>query len=1199
MILRGNPFEDVNQPDMFGDRTPRFTPQISEDILGKIGDGLLGGLATIGGILDKPGRAIRGVLNTVTGGDPASLREILAILPLSDSLGITNINDRVSGQDLLSNVGAITSKSSQAFDENDLAGIGAEILTDPLSFLGVGTLTRAGKAVQKAGGQTRVGFQARRLGADLAESDINKILGARGGALKPRDLATPVENVIPASVTGVTPRSRLFEESKALQDLPVMANQALPSTMIPKTFSELEGLVRTGYDLPTGLKFSTLDGFVGGLPKTRTIETLLDQAGSKVARLSENQVIKEATNAADALGSTLTLGKLPLGIDRLLGMEPIRINSRFLDRNIDDVVGAIQAGAAGRQFSRMFDSRVGNARTKEVQEVQRDVGAINREKYLSDYLGQFQDLKQKSLGGFAPIINPVNEQEAMRFLREGVELSEYGGMVQAQTGVKYGRPKTFAEYEKQLASRPANDPAAFANRLDEMTADGSIAEMQSSFSGLSSLVDDVDSFMKTIRKGEVETGMKSSDLFDMIEYLPRDKMPLVRKPGEGFMAYANRALQESLKTTTPNNIARKKILTDIPGGTSQIEDWVANPALRSMNVTQRKQFFFDELTGGVPPASPARMAELRDQANGLARWVEGLGDYGTKVDGKVQSLFDSNVFNSIERRMTGSATAKSATDAVIETIRRFGITNAQARASGVSATPALLTLKESNISGQGAGLLKRDLRDLGAGLQDIVVPNEIHNDLVKIQKAWTQPEEMRPLLKAWDSLLQTFKGAVTYPFPAFHFRNGVSGVYNMWRDGITPSEIVNSGRDAFKLLTRSGPVAGMNRDDLVRELVQGRTAFTKAGRQVAEDTGNLVDALPGRLRGEGAIENLVGGFKAAGKAGKDEWPVLGWVVRQGKAAGNFMEDWLRTTHYLAKKGQGFDLKSASESVRKYQLDYTRLTEFERNTVKRLIPWWSFSRNNLPPLLEEVVQNPAKLATSIRASTYRDRGTFVPQYMSEGVAIPLGQQQPGFDRYIASLGLPFEDELVKTLGNVAAGRYQRATQQLLGTMTPWIKFPLENAFGTQLHSGRKLEDLVPNEVAKQAGALAEGAGLGQLDAGFFNQAFGLTPLTRFFTAIGNAADERKDTLAKAGNLLSGTWVTDIDATKLRNIAVRDILQDMLRGDPAVTNWQKFYVKPDQFQQLEPSQQMIYTLYKSLEDRAREEARKRADALQTPR
>lgn len=72
-------------------------------------------------LLDKPGRAVRGLL----GGRP---EELAALLPFSDSLGLSDKANRVSGEDLTGlDDGSLLST---------LGNMGAEVATDPLMFAG-------------------------------------------------------------------------------------------------------------------------------------------------------------------------------------------------------------------------------------------------------------------------------------------------------------------------------------------------------------------------------------------------------------------------------------------------------------------------------------------------------------------------------------------------------------------------------------------------------------------------------------------------------------------------------------------------------------------------------------------------------------------------------------------------------------------------------------------------------------------------------------------------------------------------------------------------------------------------------------------------------------------------------------------------------------------------------------------------------
>jgi hypothetical protein len=93
---------------------------------------LLDALGYVGSSLDKPGRAVRGLL----GGRPD---ELAALVPFSDSLGLTDPSRAVSGEDLVRQAGVNTGSSWG----NALLGFGAETALDPTTYLG-GFAARAG-----------------------------------------------------------------------------------------------------------------------------------------------------------------------------------------------------------------------------------------------------------------------------------------------------------------------------------------------------------------------------------------------------------------------------------------------------------------------------------------------------------------------------------------------------------------------------------------------------------------------------------------------------------------------------------------------------------------------------------------------------------------------------------------------------------------------------------------------------------------------------------------------------------------------------------------------------------------------------------------------------------------------------------------------------------------------------------------------
>lgn len=107
-----------------------------------------GGLQYAAETLDKPGRAMRGLL----AGRPS---ELLNLVPFSDTLGLTDPAQSTSGRDLLEQYGVLD-KNTPGLDVGDVAGFGAEVLTDPLSWIGgLGALTKTGRAAQASGKATK------------------------------------------------------------------------------------------------------------------------------------------------------------------------------------------------------------------------------------------------------------------------------------------------------------------------------------------------------------------------------------------------------------------------------------------------------------------------------------------------------------------------------------------------------------------------------------------------------------------------------------------------------------------------------------------------------------------------------------------------------------------------------------------------------------------------------------------------------------------------------------------------------------------------------------------------------------------------------------------------------------------------------------------------------------------------------------
>lgn len=667
--------------------------------------------------------------------------------------------------------------------------------------------------------------------------------------------------------------------------------------------------------------------------------------------------------------------------------------------------------------------------------------------------------------------------------------------------------------------------------------------------------------------------------------------------------------------------AREQALRGIRGGTAQINAWAMNPDLATANRTLSDQDVMQRIAADILNApvyaTPLDHPAMK-QAETISDILKGLPEEALK-----RGYFNTDIVgNVLHRELDSVRNIASARTAMAAVGRGFAKPIKDIEAAGqraVSLPEFLDAMRLSATDPQGFKIAHAQAaKMLGLSpnqmdqLKDYGLPMDVAKDLGRIGKAWSTPESLQPVVQFWDNTVNWFKRNLTVPFPGFHIRNLMSGVFNMWRDGggaagSLSGEAAESmfgllrGREipaevAAKLYPGLSPQQAS--DELLKELVAGKISFTRGGQaadrvNIGVGRGVLAEELPAPFASQKRpLSEDVGGFLSTFKPKSGERAYNPFNTETfaptvaGEKAGNAVEDWIRGTHYISKRLAGEAPEQAVESVLKYQIDYGKATEFEKNVMKRIFPWYSFSRGNLPPLLEDLAKNPAKLAATTRLVTgTRPPGEFVPPYIAEGAAVPIPGAPEGEKRFLSSFGLPIEDEMVKTLGAAGQGDARRVAQQIFGMAVPWAKVPAEVATGTQMYSGRKLEDLKPYSTFTLGGVVPENW------ARKATQVVANTPASRVASTIDKATDPRKGTLETLINLLTGGRVTDVDLSQSKAAASMQLLKEELRGQPGVRIREEVSVPKERRQLMTPEDLMKLDLLQEIERRSAEEARRR--------
>lgn len=713
------------------------------------------------------------------------------------------------------------------------------------------------------------------------------------------------------------------------------------------------------------------------------------------------------------------------------------------------------------------------------------------------------------------------------------------------------------------------------------------------------------------------------------EYLPASLNPY---PGsEGWARVPRREMGPG----SPFDRSRDDFLRGIPGGRVQINDWAADPRLsglaRTMPEDDVVRTLAEQLGGGVPIGQIPLNSGVYDQARELSRFLGNLrpeaqkGLFNLDWAGNINARELDSVRQIASARSVMKAATPAAAGGFIRPVAEFqatGATQPYVRVNefldrmGMTATDAATGNPQAKE--QVAKLLGIDTtaRDWQRALDGYAIPADVAKDVARMGQAWQVPEALAPIVGAWDAITNVFKAGITAPFPAFHGRNLMSGIFNMWRDGVGMGDVVNVGGEmlrvqrggslsaetAAKLYPTLTPEAATQ--EFLKEVMANRVAFTR-NTQVADAVGGpavkwgvLAEDIPtvgGAVRPFGDDAAAFGNM-LAGRGGGTNWNPLNIAgvgqrtedtfapVAAGRKLGNAVEDWLRGTHYLTKRVAGELPADAKLSVLKYQLDYSAMSEFERQVMKRLFPFYAFSRRNLPPLLEDLATQPAKLAATTRVATgTRTEGEFVPPWIAEGSSVRIPGAEGGKSRFVSSFGLPFEDEGIKTLGALAQGDVRRVFQQLFGMAQPLAKLPAELATGTQMYSGRPLSSLQPYEFTTLGGVIPDDY------ARVMSQTLSNTPFSRAASTVNRFTDSRENLGTDILSLLVGSRITDVDTQKAQEQAALQLLRQQLRGSPGVRTSENMYVRPEDMPKMRQEDINLYGLLRELQSRGAERAR----------
>lgn len=434
-------------------------------------------------------------------------------------------------------------------------------------------------------------------------------------------------------------------------------------------------------------------------------------------------------------------------------------------------------------------------------------------------------------------------------------------------------------------------------------------------------------------------------------------------------------------------------------------------------------------------------------------------------------------------------------------------------------------------------------------LKGTLLPEQIAKHVDDTYKTLTNEEATRKFLSLYDKALGFWKGSVTGWFPSFHTRNSIGGVFNNWLAGV------------------KSPARYLQGDQIARGL-EG-TITTKLGtkysygqiRELANKLG--VVGQPGYLDVMREVEKDIG----KGPVSK--------LMDTPKKAMEVVENRLRLPLFIDRLIKGDAPEQAAKQVFQFHFDYApeALTGFEQNVMKRLLPFYRWTRGNIPLQLEQMVKQPGKYAAigkflgNIQSDKQKANDEFasLPPYMREGLPVRLGEKN-GFSQYLYGLGLPVED-----VNRIWKGDAKRTVASMVGELSPILKYPIEVGTGQNLFTGEPIEQnnrvfpfvnsipglrdwLEVTEHKNKDGSLSYRGNAYKLH--FLNTALG-----RFYNTAGKLTDENSSGAVKFLYGLVGAKAKSVDIEKekfYRQQELQNRLEQQLEARGLINKFERAYV-----------------------------------------
>ena len=302
------------------------------------------------------------------------------------------------------------------------------------------------------------------------------------------------------------------------------------------------------------------------------------------------------------------------------------------------------------------------------------------------------------------------------------------------------------------------------------------------------------------------------------------------------------------------------------------------------------------------------------------------------------------------------------------------------------------------------------------------------------QKAMTEQftKDKDNFLKVYDKFTNVWKKMATTSV-GFHVRNAFGNAFQMYLDvgaeALNPKwlQIANEvGKDSAEVLFKS--VDGVEyTGKMVNDL------FKQVG---LDDVTQLSTEFNKARKGNITIDELINGVT------KPKSNPIEAIFNTSQKVGDNIEKLAKRQQFSILLERGYSPLEAKQHVDKFLFDYSDLTDFETDFMKRIIPFYTFTKKNMELQIDTLLHNPTPVKNARRildnqrkVNVSKEEETLIKDNDKDKIITNFG----GKKRTI-STNLPWIQDV-----------------NPLGSLNPIIKTPLEMATNKNFTFGNEIEN----------------------------------------------------------------------------------------------------------------------------------------------